>query len=166
MKKSMLIITLAIAACACAFGQIDRSKEVKAIVTERPAVEHFYSCPVGYDLKYFVKATRTMGAVYAENVSMYGDANADRYDTAPTQDILRTGEPTCVPAPWPLFVSGRFASCCSDFVFQTADGQSVRIHLKTGEVETPKGWPADKAAKEFWEFLKRYAKNMSGVSDK
>lgn len=57
------IVVLALAFAVGAYGQVDRSKEIKPTVTERPAVEHFYSCPIGYDLKVFVAAIPTTESI-------------------------------------------------------------------------------------------------------
>jgi hypothetical protein len=171
MKKTMMIIALALIASACAFGQIDRSKEVKPIVKELPAIEHFYLCPVGYDLKYFIKGALPQLVTYGSvNVSGPLVVTGDWYDTAPAQDILRTGEPVCVPKPAPIVyppvTSGTTTVCCSDFVFTDSNGDFIRMNVKTGEIVLPKGCPVDKGAREFWEALKRYAKSVRGASDK
>lgn len=161
MRKALFVIALAVPACAC-FGQVDRSKELKPIVTERPAVEHVYSCPDGYELKTFVKAIPT--AVITNAFGGWYEAYTDHYQDAPTKDIVRTGTPTCVPSKKPFVFTE--VSSPTEFVFQTSDGKSVTIHLDTGKVDLPSGYPADAAAKEFWESLKRYAQGSISVPAK
>lgn len=159
--KKIMIIALVMIFSVFANGQVDRSKEVKAIVTERPAVEHFYSCPAGYELKVFTAATSTMTATYASNTTAWYIAPGDHYEQALAQDILRTGEPTCVPLP-ELDLSTGF-TYCTTYTFAMPDGKVISLHLDSGKIEIPAGWPMDKAAKEFWEALKRYAKGETYV---
>jgi hypothetical protein len=95
MKKTMLIIVLAIAASAACGQTIDRSKEVEPVVTERPAVEHVWSCPVGYELKRFMKAIPNEMVTDAGYVTW--NRYTDYYEDVVPQDIMRSSEPTCVP---------------------------------------------------------------------
>ena len=162
MKNALIIGVLAVAS-ACAFGQVDRSKEVKPIVTDKPAVEHFYSCPKGYELKSFVKAMPAFVTTAVNTTTMYIDYS-DHYQDAQTQDILRTGEPTCVPLPKPIQVESLSGSLTTQsFVFPACGGKSITLRMDTGLVDIPKDCPMDKAAKDFWEFLKQYAKGQFTV---
>jgi hypothetical protein len=176
MKKIVLIAALTLVASTYALGQtngqiVDQSKEVKPTVVERPAVEHFYSCPIRYDLKYLVKALPVVNATSTLTSNYLSTEYVDHYVDAPAQDILRAGVPTCVPVPVPVetryLSSGNigFDTTALDynFVFLLSNGKSIRIDLKTGKVELPEGYTTDKAVKEFWEALKLYAK---GHTDK
>lgn len=147
--KVATVLALTIAFSAECLGQIDRSKEVKPTVTERPAVEHVYSCPDGYELKRYVPAP-TYYATFNDSIPV------EHYEDGPAQDILRGAQPTCAPKPKPVKFSS-LSSFPQSFTFTTSDGQQITIHLDTGKVDMPANYGADKSAREFWEALRRYA---------